>query len=154
MRRAQAPLTWNTYPLRIDLRLVEGGIWVAHCLELNAFAEAGSYTIAVQRIGNVAGEMIQHALAEGFDPFGLPAPAEDFAAFQELVEASTSAGRPVLEALAEPPDGVRRVLLDLRLQVPVFASKAPEVWRDLPLPPPHVCRQLLATTGTHRAVTH
>ena len=144
-------LRWETHRLRVDVRRNEGGIWVAHCLELNAFAEAGSFRRATEFMGQVASQMIQHAAEEGFDPFGLPAQPDVIAEHDALRQKLAPGDLDPVEDLPEPPAGVHRVLLDLALNVPIFDRAATEAVRSIPLPPPHVCSHLL-TTGSYASV--
>lgn len=69
-------MKWETHDLRVHAWMEDGGIWIAHCLDLDCFAEAGSYTREMENLAEVAWEAIQHAREQGFDPYGLPAPAE------------------------------------------------------------------------------
>lgn len=141
------------YTLSVDVTRADHdtGIWIAHCLDLDVYFEAGSVTAALRGITEMAQDVIEFDLSVGASPNARSAPEADWQRFRKVRSEAKDVGVIDLDTY-KPGKRLRTLVLTMFLDVHDATEDAAEVAPALP--PAWFAAHAVTTGAHHKAVIH
>jgi hypothetical protein len=99
------------------------GVWIAHCLELDVYGEAGNIAGALRSVGEAIDEVVCNDVNRGADPLLRRAPDASW----DVLEAIQESTAPIAINLDtwEQPEGIRALAATLRREFLTIRARAP-----------------------------